>query len=83
VEALHALGLEVDTEGERIVKISPTANSILPRFVDDLRGPVLEHAILAHHAGQADVAEHLSQFARSLERIDRGTNEDTLRVYNE
>lgn len=82
VEALRALGFKVHTEGERIVKISPTANSILPRFVDELRDPVLEQAILAHNDGHTYVAKHLSEFARSLERVARGTDENALRIYN-
>lgn len=82
-EVLLALGFKVDTEGEQISKISPTAYSVLSSSSGKLCGALLEQAVLAHNNGHADVAKHLYDFARSLERVSRGTDQNTLRVYNE
>ena len=83
VEFLYALGFSVDTEDSLILKITPTANSMLPNFDENVTDLLLEQIALAHDVGRADVADHLLGFARSVERASHGADQKILQGYRE
>ena len=80
INILQTLGFEVDTEGESIKKITFTVNSVLPKEAMTLLSPLVDQAIKARRSGNAAVAEHLLNFAKMLERVNYGTNTQTLKA---
>ena len=80
INILQTLGFEVDTEGESIKKITFTVNSMLPKEAMTLLSPLVGQAIEARRSGNVAVAEHLLNFAKVLERVNYGTNTQTLKV---
>jgi hypothetical protein len=85
VSLLHALGYEVDTQGDAILKITPTMYSVLPEggMALDLLEPLAEQAVRAHISGNSTVAKHLLGFARFVERVGNGTDTGTAKKFKQ
>lgn len=83
VELLQTLCFTVLEEGGDIWAICTRPNSILPRDAIALRKPLLFYAIKAQDRGVARVTQHLFDFARSLEVVCHGTDDQTVEEFNE
>ena len=80
INILLTLGFDVYEDDSSIRTIVFTANSVLPKEAMTLLNPVVVQAIEARQSGNTAVADHLLNFAKTLERVNYGTDTQTLKA---